>query len=421
VSTTGIWFWGNTIHDYDTVASHSVTTANATRDGFIRLEGANNYVYNNVLRDSPNAPLIGIGMRLGRTATQPNLVYNNVIDTTTTQDPIACISGNLGGAASSYYNNTHWSLTDYDYDGSACTNTVVRNNLGVQAVANNLADSGYDTTYFTDATGGDFTLTALATGAIDAVTGDPFSSTDAVGESIQGTARDYGAFESGEATPPPPPPSGSYPTTAVIDSFTRANESPIGAPWVNGITGTGGCEITSNVLRHQAATAACYYNGASYSPTQESYVTLPNATNHGINVNFRLYGCLQDGIGTATVDGYVVRLQKVDAAADTLRIERMTNAGFVILATHSLEMSNGHKLGLQILNTGVINVWADVGSGWVQQFTATDTTHSCTATRIGVGILNANVHVDDFGGGTQVVGGGGTSNALMGIPMTYEQ
>ena len=99
----------------------------------------------------------------------------------------------------------------------------------------------------------------------------------------------------------------------------------------------------------------------------------------------------------------------------------MTNAAFTILATHSLEMLNGHKLGLQILNTGVINVWADVGSGWVQQFTTTDTNHSCTSTRIGVGIINANVHVDDFGGGTQVVdGGGGANNSLLAVPMTYE-
>jgi hypothetical protein len=420
LNTTGVWFFGNVMYDYDTPANHGVTTANAIRDGVVRLEGAAGYAYDNVFRDAPNAPVLGFGMRQGRTTTQPNLVYNNVIDTTTTQDPTFCISGTGAGSVSSYFNNTHWALTDYDSDTTNCAYNVVRNNIGIQAVANNLADSAYDATYFTDAAGGDFTLTALATGAIDAVTGEPFSETDFDGASIQGTARDYGAFESGETTPPPPPPSTSFPTTAVLDNFNRADISPIGSPWAGGVIGVGTCQIITNTLRAGTGTQDCYYN-VSYGTTQEAYLTLPNATNHGDLHNFRLHGCLQGGIGTAGVDGYSARFQKRTTDVDILRIERMDNTTAVSLAVTNLEMLNGAKLGLQILNTGVINLWVDVGAGWVQQLTATDPTPlDCTGTRIGVGIYNPASHVDDFGGGAQSASGGGAGNPLLAVPIFYD-
>ena len=68
--------------------------------------------------------------------------------------------------------------------------------------------------------------------------------------------------------------SATFPTTAVLDNFNRANGA-LGAPWVDPIYNLAGLSINANAL----AQACCSYatpvwGGASFGPNQEAYITI---------------------------------------------------------------------------------------------------------------------------------------------------
>jgi hypothetical protein len=114
-------------------------------------------------------------------------------------------------------------------------------------------------------------------------------------------------------------------------------------------------------------------------------MTLPNATSHTALSIVRLYTCLQGGVGSVNVDGYAFRFTK-QTGADSLAIERMTNAVFTGLAggAVALEIDSGDKIGAEVLSNGTLNFWVDDGAGWDLVATASDTTYGCIRTNIGL-------------------------------------
>jgi hypothetical protein len=402
VSQTGkkVWIFENTIHTAATAASHG-TSPEPPRLGLIHLRGSETYFYNNIVRDAAFGTKM-VTVRNSATSIK-NLIYNNVFDTITgNDDAVFCETGNIGPAAE-VYNNTFWGLTDHTVGVVDCPVTVV-NNIGINGVTNNLATADFNSTYFNDAAAGDFTLTVNAVNAFNAVSVAPWSTTDKSGKGIVGSAKDYGAYEYG-GFPPPPPPTSGFPTTSVLDNFNRGvTENPIAGIWVNGATGVGSCQVISDTMRRSTGTFDCYV-GTQYGATQEVYVTLPNATNHGDTTSGRLRACLLSGsVGTTSANGYNLRLQK-NAALDRLSIEDLGGGiGVQLGDVFEIEISNGHKIGLEVLAGGTLNAWADTGTGWELKFTRTDPTpHDCTNSYVGASPAgNANYHYEDFGGGTSV-------------------
>jgi hypothetical protein len=192
-----------------------------------------------------------------------------------------------------------------------------------------------------------------------------------------------------------------FPDTPILDDFNRANEDPIAGIWSNGVLGAGNCRVLGNELEMGADDKSCYVT-APQAANQEAYITLTGATGQNDNTNVRLFVCLQDGIGTGTVDGYLVRFQKKTTAADKISIRRIDNGVTTILGVDgNLELDDGHKLGVEIFADGKIELWADAGAGWVLQMTRTDTTYTCENTNIGVRLDSLSVDLDDFGGGGQ--------------------
>lgn len=412
VSVAGrkVWAWDNDIRGAATAASHG-TSPEPDRSGLILNRGSQVYFYRNVVRDSA----FGAKILTSRNSliSTPSLFYNNIITSVTgNNDVFFCEAGNVG-PQSQFYNNTLWSLTDHTVGVVDCPLTVV-NNIGINGVANNLATADYASNYFNDVVTRDFTLTVNAVNAIDDVTVAPFATTDKTGKGIFGAAKDYGAHEYG-GFPPLPPPPGDFPTTIVLDDFNRANVNPIagmtiggvstGMSWVNGATGTGTCQVIDNTMRRGTGTFDCYV-GQQFGASQEVYVTLPNATNHGNLTNSRLRACLQsDVVGTTNANGYQLRIQKQDAAPDRLMIEILTTGSATTLGDFfEQEMVDGDKMGLEILEGGTLNAWVNIGgSGWELKFTRNNTTYDCANTYIGAAPhANALQWFDDYGGGTSV-------------------
>lgn len=409
VTTNGAWIFDNVIHGQVTAASHGVTPE-PTRAGMITIRGSGIRFYRNIIRDSATGTEL---LRVRNSAsTEINYIYNNILhDITGNTTAILCETGNTG-AATQIYNNTLFNLGSHTQSTTGCTPTTV-NNLGVNGVANNLATTSFDSTYFVNSAGDNFALTSLATNAIDAVTVIPFSFTDFVGRSVIGEIRDYGAHEFNAVVAPPPPPSGAFPTTVVLDDFNRPNENPIVGVfpnlWVNGAIGAGALRVESNMMRHGNSGSNSGYIDRQFGANQEVFTTFPNATNHALNVNSQLLGCLISP-GGANASGYAVEFRKKTAETDKINIYRIDNSSYTQLGSPgNLELDNGDKLGMQILSDGTINIWADTGTGWTQHFTQTDPSpHNCQNTYIGAKTENLAHYYDDFGGGNITTSGSGS-------------
>ena len=205
------------------------------------------------------------------------------------------------------------------------------------------------------------------------------------------------------------------PSTTVLDDFNRTDENPITGGWTNGLTGTGDCQIITNTLRGSTGTEDCYWNTA-FGEDQEVFVTFSNASNHTDDVTQRTFMCLQDGIGTGTVDGYGIEFRKQSGGNDRLEIFKMDNAtSFTRLGTgdQTKELADGDKLWLKRDSAGNFTLYYNGGGGWSQIDSVNDTTYTCANTYIGIRLQQANYHADDFGGGNITAGGG--NNLLLGI------
>lgn len=203
-------------------------------------------------------------------------------------------------------------------------------------------------------------------------------------------------------------------TTPVIDDFDRANEDPI-VGWTTGITGdaTSPCIVSGNVLIRGAAGSnnSCYINAGPYTADHEIYATFPNANNHATGGQTRLYFCLVGGIGTAAVDGYALEFHK-QAGTDHVEIARMDNGDMVtpleISSRVNLEVVSGDRLGVVRMANGDMKVYHSTGVGaWTLILEDNDTTYNCTNSRIGVHVSGNTFQIEDFGGGSVVMGGGG--------------
>lgn len=232
------------------------------------------------------------------------------------------------------------------------------------------------------------------------------------------TTYDSGAYNIGEGGTPP---GGSFPTTSVLDNFNRANVQPMGGIWSdNWSGGTNGCQIVDNYSRSVASpNDGCYVTNNFSSADQEVYATYPNATNHTDTSAYILLMCLHGGVGTANVDGYGMRVQKVTGGNDTFSLVRTTNGSHTTLgATVPQEFTNNNKIGGERVGSS-LNFWYDSGSGWTELFTRSDATYNCTNSTIGIDTISSTFHTDDFGGGDINPGTGGGGDFITFSPIEF--
>lgn len=201
----------------------------------------------------------------------------------------------------------------------------------------------------------------------------------------------------------------AFPTTSVLDNFTRADASLYTGNWTDiAISGENGAtlRVISNQLGMSSAAASdAFWNASTFGPDVEAFVTVAtlSSSNNGCELYARLTGT------GATATGYLIYYER-QAGTDIFQVYRLdAGATFVQLgADFTQEVSAGDSIGLSVVGT-TITVWYKAAAGaWTSLGTRTDATYAGTNSRIGVEIDNNTViRLDDFGGGT-VVGGGTT-------------
>ena len=207
----------------------------------------------------------------------------------------------------------------------------------------------------------------------------------------------------------------AQPTTQILDTFD-GTEQPITTNWTGGITGTGDCDKVSGVLQNRAAAGdeSCHYDVSTFGQKQEMFFTIPNAASWALDVTARAHLCLIGGVGTASVDGYGLRLRPVTGTNnDVVQLFRTIDAGAGNIGSSyaARDFANGDKYAIIVdgSNFGTevtFEVFLDSGGGWTSIITHTENTtlYDCSNSHQGFEIPDSSHQIDDYGGGNTVTG-----------------
>lgn len=195
-----------------------------------------------------------------------------------------------------------------------------------------------------------------------------------------------------------------FPDDATIDDdFNRTDEDPIAGIWTDLTFGDGGCAVVSNTAQKSGGGAgSCYVTTEFATGNQEAFATLPSQDSHSTSTSVYVLVCVQDE-GTTGGDAYSIRVRE-DTNDDQIQFRRWDDGAETVLGSNiDVEFGDGDKMGIKYTaSSGLLEAWADVGSGWVQQGTTTDSNLTCTDTHIGIVVAHSSGVMDDFGGGEVV-------------------
>ncbi len=188
--------------------------------------------------------------------------------------------------------------------------------------------------------------------------------------------------------------------TPVLDDFNRANSTGLSnASWTTDFDGAG--RSAFNITSNQATAAAggfssSYWSAATFGPDCEVFATLvvlPSVQ------SARLQLGMTGGIGTSSVDGYVLTIDHTSPTV--VLIERMDNGAFTTITGGILSVTPvaGDIFGLSRIGTTLTAYrnGSSIGGG-------TDATYTA-AGNVGMVAQNDTAVIwDDFGGGSIVAG-----------------
>lgn len=212
----------------------------------------------------------------------------------------------------------------------------------------------------------------------------------------------------------------AFPTTGVIDVFTRADAASLGAnytanPFNNGATSL---EISSNAAVGQNATFSFdlnWYNVATFGPDVEVFVTLSTLGDAASEV-YLIARVQSPSASSSTGDGYWCELT---GGGTTLTYKSITNGSASTLGSSETPgaFSPGDSFGFSVVGT-TLQAYRKTSGVWSTYGTSrTDGTYT-GAGYIGLGSYEdtRTQVIDDFGGGTVVVAGSNnTRRSLLGV------
>jgi hypothetical protein len=197
-----------------------------------------------------------------------------------------------------------------------------------------------------------------------------------------------GNFESGEKI------FLNAPSTAVLDNFNRSNEGPPpSANWSRGYMNLlGQWEVSGNQATVDSLTngaAHNYWNVGTFgdSEVHAKITTLP--TSGSVGMTLRMVD-----LGGLTPDGYILGID-----SDGCAIRRYDDGTSSVLASFGFAVSAGDSFGLSAVGSTLTAYYKSGAGEWTALGSVTDDTYS-TAGYISLATDNADVVVDDFGGGT---------------------
>lgn len=180
-----------------------------------------------------------------------------------------------------------------------------------------------------------------------------------------------------------------FPTTSVIDNFNRAS---LGASWDN--YGTANFSISSNQVVEGGDPDSYVFNGmlygTAYGPNLEYYITV---VDQGSDAEIYLL------VGNADNNGYAIYYAQ-DSSVQ--RIYKVVGSSInSTLASGSLSLSDGDKLGIEIIS-GVITLKYYSSGAWHDGVSVSDSTYQTNAKYFNIWVLESgnSIIFDDFGGGT---------------------
>jgi len=202
----------------------------------------------------------------------------------------------------------------------------------------------------------------------------------------------------------------AFPTTPVLDDFNRSNGA-IGSNWSTPAVGSSDVAPTINtnvVIAGTSVYGSAYWNVETFGPDCEVYMTIPAAAT-GWSAGFLT--CRAQDINTASQDEYQIQID-VSGGIDLKRTINDTQSA-VLLALADV-INAGDKIGMRVITQGndnLIEIWADVGAGWVMLDDYLDVNANSTYPVIAnagyiafalYGNSAVTRSIDDFGGGTYV-------------------
>lgn len=186
----------------------------------------------------------------------------------------------------------------------------------------------------------------------------------------------------------------SFPTTAILDTFDRANGDP-GANWTSPVwIDTQEFTIDANRSSFPVGDNGGYWNGATFGPDVEVYEDFPVWT--GISQLWLFLRVVSPG---GSADGYVVYFNTIGTNA--LRYYRLDGGALTQLgASENLTTASGDSFGGSMIGS-TLSGYQKTG-GWSGALsTRTDATYSASG-YIGHYCDNPLIFGDNFGGGTIV-------------------
>jgi hypothetical protein len=193
----------------------------------------------------------------------------------------------------------------------------------------------------------------------------------------------------------------AFPTTSVLDAFTRANGA-LGASWTNGFYGDGSnLQVNSNQLANSAAGYSSAEYNTAYGPDVELYLTLPTMD----TAAFYFLSVRKGGtLGSPT--GYYLEINQFGN-----KLVRMDGGGTEtpLGANFTQAVASGDSVGLSVVGSTITAYYKAAAGSWTIIATRTDSTYTGTGL-LSIDYNSTTARLDDFGGGTVVTGGGTTFN-----------
>lgn len=185
----------------------------------------------------------------------------------------------------------------------------------------------------------------------------------------------------------------------VLDTFTRANESPLsyGGRWSGAtILSTHGLpDLTSNRAVWNGVGGSSEYWGLSFAYGAYVFGTVGSIPGIDDVALTLMLNVRQVGAGTADfyLGGWIRR-----AGTDEVRIMRFDNEAGTLLSSANVEMSAGDSWMLLQEPNGTLELWTKISGTWTRQVQVSDTTYT-DGGFIGFSLNDAGMSLSAFGGG----------------------
>jgi hypothetical protein len=187
-----------------------------------------------------------------------------------------------------------------------------------------------------------------------------------------------------------------FPTTGVLDTFTRTDENPLASgPWQAFLLGTSRGQLLSNAITHTLSTSFSNAWNAVPSSDQEIYLTVTTRPNVSGNVSLFVRA---NNLNSAVENGYICQYTRTTW---TLSVFTGGSAA-ATLASGALSLSDGDAIGLRITGITLSVYHQPIAGAWTRLGSATSTTYA-TGT-IGFYALDTatGTVLDNLGGGLYV-------------------